>query len=235
MSEKNRSFQSKLHKAYCAYDGFMEKKGFYVVLAICVMVIIFSAVYTFQMREALENPAFPEEAQSVGGSQDAQRLSDVQALISSAPLSPTSSPAPKTFSLARPLDGALTRGFSTTQPLYFARVSAYRVHLGVDFESEYGALVKAGADGTVKSVGEEGELGLCVRISHQQGYETLYAGLSEALYVKTGDPVRALQTIGHVGEGVLYEADAAPHLHFEVTLNGDPIDPISLFLQNGVE
>ena len=38
------------------------------------------------------------------------------------------------------------------------------------------------------------------------------------------------QTIGHVGNGVLAESDAAPHLHLDIWLNGRPVDPLGVFL-----
>jgi len=79
-------------------------------------------------------------------------------------------------------------------------------------------------------VWEDHELGLCVRIRHDRGYEAVYAGLSDASYVRQGDPVRQGQTIGHVGNGVLAESDAEPHLHLEVWLNETPVDPVELFL-----
>lgn len=66
--------------------------------------------------------------------------------------------------------------------------------------------------GTVDAVWEDNQLGLCVRLNHEDGYQSLYAGLSNADYVRAGDPVAQGQTIGHAGNGVLAESDAEPHL-----------------------
>ena len=80
--EKGREWQrvkEKWKRAYQRYDRMMEKQGFYVVLAVCVLVIGLSAFYTFYLRgEAAEEPVTRnEQAESVGSSQ-AQTLSEAQ-------------------------------------------------------------------------------------------------------------------------------------------------------------
>ena len=83
--EKGREWQrvkEKWKRAYQRYDRMMEKQGFYVVLAVCVLVIGLSAFYTFYLRgEAAEEPVTRnEQAESVGSSQ-AQTLSEAQELV----------------------------------------------------------------------------------------------------------------------------------------------------------
>ena len=82
----------------------------------------------------------------------------------------------------------------------------------------------------VDAVWEDNQLGLCVRLTHEDGYQSVYAGLSNADYVRAGDPVAQGQTIGHAGNGVLAESDAEPHLHLEIWKDGRPVDPIAVFL-----
>ncbi len=231
---------ARLKRAYRTYDHFMEKQGFYVVLCICVLVIVFSAVYTFRMRQELENPVLPEEqqqaVQSVGSSQGAQTLREAQAIIASksaVETDPVQIPKNQSFSFAQPVSGFVGRSFSLTEPQYFAQSSAWQIHPGLDLEADYGAVVSACAAGQVTTVETSSLLGLTVVIRHENGYESLYAGLSDATYVRAGDPVAAGQTIGHVGNGVLYEADQKPHLHLEVRKSDELIDPLPLFL--GVE
>lgn len=116
---------------------------------------------------------------------------------------------------------------------YFSYANYYRLHPGIDLTAAYGTPVKACAAGQVVRVWQSSELGLCVRIRHEHGYEAVYAGLSDASYVRAGDPVSQGQTIGHSGNGVLPESDAEPHLHLEVWLGETPVDPVELFL--GIE
>ena len=126
--------------------------------------------------------------------------------------------------------GFTDRTFSASEPQFFPQGNVWRVHAGIDLQAEYGTPVAACAGGAVQAVGQDNELGLCVMIDHGNGYQTLYAGLSSADYVRAGDPVAQGQTIGHVGNGVLCESDALPHLHLEVRKNGKPVDPLAAFL-----
>ncbi len=234
------SFGSKLRQGYRAYDRFMEKKGFYVLLGICVLVIVLSALYTTRLRHTLENPdlsqAQQQAIQSVGSAQGAQTLQEAKDLVASQGAEIPSSLALPTlvpFTFVQPLDGFASRIFSGSLPQYFAQSGTWQIHTGLDIEADFGSLVTACAAGKVVAVENRGLLGQTVVIEHAEGYESLYGGLSNAPYVRAGDPVASGQTIGHVGNGVLFEADAPPHLHLEVRKDGTLVDPLPLFL--GVE
>ena len=224
-----QKFKSGMKRAYQRYDRMMEKQGFYVVLAICVLVIGLSAFYTFRLRSEEEEPVLTSgEAKSADSSQ-AQTLSEAKELVTGGETVlavPTEAP----FSLSQPVSGFLDRAFSDTEPQFFAQTNAWQVHAGIDLQAEYGTVVSACAGGKVERVWQDNELGLCVLIDHENGYETLYAGLSSADYVQAGDPVIQGQTLGHSGNGVLAESNGLPHLHLEVHKNGRPVDPLAAFL-----
>ena len=212
-----QKFKSGMKRAYQRYDRMMEKQGFYVVLAICVLVIGLSAFYTFRLRSEEEEPVLTSgEAKSADSSQ-AQTLSEAKELVTGSETVlavPTEAP----FSLSQPVSGFLDRAFSDTEPQFFAQTNAWQVHAGIDLQAEYGTAVSACAGGKVERVWQDNELGLCVLIDHENGYETLYAGLSSADYVQAGD------------NGVLAESNGLPHLHLEVHKNGRPVDPLAAFL-----
>ena len=229
--ERDAGFRGAVRRAWARYERFVEKRGFFVVLAACVLVILVSGVLTYRMRDALENPSLPpsEATRAAGGAQDAQTLAQAMregtgALATDAPEAAKAPVEP-----LPPVKGFVSRAFSD-EPVYFKLTRTWQTHPAVDFEAEYGATVAACLNGTVASVGEEGALGLCVRIEHADGYESLYAGLSEAPYARAGDRVSAGRTIGHVGNGVLHESDGAPHLHFALFRNGEAVDPLGLLL-----
>ena len=210
----------------------MEKQGFYVVLTVCVLVIALSAAYTFHFREEWEsNAVFPEkELVSAAGASEDESLKEAMKLVASMGAVQTVVPTQAPFSFTEPVSGILIRDYSVEEPQLFAQARYWRIHPGMDFQADYGSVVKASSSGRVKDVWQDHELGLCIRIAHDYGYETVYAGLSDAGYVRSGDAVLQGQTIGHVGNGVLAEMDAQPHLHFEVWKNGSPADPVKLFL-----
>ncbi len=94
-------------------------------------------------------------------------------------------------------------------------------HEGIDIAVPVGTEVKASADGNVLEVGESDSLGKYILIEDQTGELTRYANLSEVL-VDQGRTVKAADVIGKSG----MKSDRRPHLHFEVIVNGRPVDPI---------
>jgi len=232
MQQNNRFLQG-LRKAYARYDQLMEKQGFAIVLIVCVLVIVLSALYTFHFREQWDTEREMAEMQqeiAAAGAQSDQTLQEAQKLVSSQKASQIAVPTEAPFRFSQPVEGFLDRDFSMTEPQYYPQANYWRLHPGIDLQAEYGAIVTACSDGEVLRVWEDNELGLCIRIRHGYGYESVYAGLSDASYVKTGDPIRRGQTIGHLGNGVLAESDAQPHLHFAVWKGSTAVDPVELFL-----
>jgi murein DD-endopeptidase MepM/ murein hydrolase activator NlpD len=96
-----------------------------------------------------------------------------------------------------------------------------RFHRGVDLRAAYGTEVPAASGGTVVSAGERGTYGNLVVVRDDQGVETRYAHLSATL-VKEGDVIAPGTLVGRVGSS---GRSAAPHLHFEVLVNGERVDP----------
>jgi murein DD-endopeptidase MepM/ murein hydrolase activator NlpD len=98
-----------------------------------------------------------------------------------------------------------------------------KMHNGIDFNASVGTQVKVTADGSVVEISNRGSgLGLTVRVRHGFGYETTYACLSQAR-VHHGQRVRKGDVIALTGKSGLSKG---PHLHYEVSKNGKPIDPV---------
>ena len=98
-----------------------------------------------------------------------------------------------------------------------------RLHKGADIAMPMGHEVPAAGRGEVAFVGEQSGYGLTVVINHEAGRSSRYAHLSEAL-VKTGDRVAQGDVIARSGAT---GRATAPHLHFELLENGQPVDPAS--------
>ena len=100
------------------------------------------------------------------------------------------------------------------------------MHNGIDLAAEEGTPVKATADGVVEKTEEWPEgYGKYIVVVHDDVYTTLYAQLSE-MKVKVGEKVKQGDVIGLVGSSGL---STAPHLHYEVRKNGNPVDPADYF------
>jgi murein DD-endopeptidase MepM/ murein hydrolase activator NlpD len=119
-------------------------------------------------------------------------------------------------------DAPVVSGFGPRVHPVFGDV---RMHEGIDFAAPAGAPIVAAADGVVLSAGVHGGYGNATLIDHGSALATLYAHQSVML-VRPGDPVTKGQLIGAVGcTGLCTGA----HLHFEVRVNGTPVDPIAWF------
>jgi murein DD-endopeptidase MepM/ murein hydrolase activator NlpD len=106
-----------------------------------------------------------------------------------------------------------------------------RMHTGVDFAAPYGTPLKAAGNGTISYAGWDGAYGRVVRIKHENGYETVYAHMSRiASTIKRGVRVRQGQTIGFVGST---GRSTGPHAHFEVRMNGRPVNPLKVKAMGG--
>lgn len=114
---------------------------------------------------------------------------------------------------------ALTSGFGMRgHPL----LGRQRAHLGIDLAAPTGSPIVATSDGVVTTADWRGGYGLFVALDHGRGIETRYGHMSR-LGVAPGQRVSKGQILGFVGSTGL---STGPHLHYEMRVNGRPIDPL---------
>ncbi len=97
-----------------------------------------------------------------------------------------------------------------------------RFHSGTDFRADPGTPVLAAGDGVVTYVGRQGGYGNIIYVDHGGGVVTRYAHLLR-IETTTGAAVSAGDRIGQVGST---GRTTGPHLHFEVRVDGRPVDPV---------
>ena len=102
------------------------------------------------------------------------------------------------------------------------------LHPGVDLVQDYGAEIHATAAGRVVHAGPMGGYGDMVEIDHGNGLATRYGHMSEIL-VEEGQEVKEGAVLGRLGST---GRSTGPHLHYEVRVDGEPVDP-ERFLQAG--
>ena len=125
-----------------------------------------------------------------------------------------------TGKMAYPSDGEITSGFGyRMHPI----LGYTRFHSGIDFGVDYGSPIHAADAGVVIFAGWYGGYGQAIIIDHGKNVTTLYGHTSE-MYVSEGQTVQRGQVIGAVGSSGL---STGPHLHFEVRISGEPVDPVS--------
>ena len=95
------------------------------------------------------------------------------------------------------------------------------LHPGIDLVQAYGADIKATAAGKVVHAGPMGGYGNMVEVDHGNGISTRYGHMSEVL-VEEGDAIKSGDILGRIGST---GRSTGPHLHYEVRVDGEPVDP----------
>jgi murein DD-endopeptidase MepM/ murein hydrolase activator NlpD len=138
-------------------------------------------------------------------------------------------------------DGRNSRNAFLRSPMEFSRVTSgftmarlhpilhsMRAHKGTDFAAPIGTPVRATADGVVTFAGQQNGYGNVIMIKHDGRYSTVYAHLSRfAAATHDGARVHQGDTIGFVGQTGWA---TGPHLHYELRVDGEPRDPLTVAL-----
>lgn len=123
-----------------------------------------------------------------------------------------------------PTEGRLTSGFGIrTHPV---TGEANTAHNGLDISNKLWTPILSSADGIIKSVKSGGGFGNNITIDHGNAIVTRFAHLNKAI-VKVGDFVQRYQPIGYMGNT---GRSTGSHLHYEVHLDGKPVNPIRFIL-----
>jgi len=125
---------------------------------------------------------------------------------------------------AWPVDGTLEAGFGGRRNPFGG--SGYEFHSGQDIEAPWGAPVLAGASGRVSFVGWQNGYGQLVVVDHGGGLTTRYGHLSH-IDVEMNQVVSRAELLGKVGST---GRSTGPHLHYEVRINDQPVNPLQYLL-----
>ena len=139
---------------------------------------------------------------------------------------------------------ALQKGFAGQPIEHYTRISSpygirihpvlktVRMHTGIDYAAPQGTKVLAPSDGVVRFRGWKGGYGNAVILAHGNGLETLYGHLSAFISgVEEGTSVQAGDVIGLVGST---GRSTGPHLHYEVRIDGQHVNPATIALPTPV-
>lgn len=192
-----------------ALRSFWARRGFYVLLVVCLMAVAGAAVYA---RTRLIAAPVPQS-----GRAGAYPAAAGVPTPSPSP-SPSPTPAPEE-ALLWPVSGReILRDYSD-QPAWYAPLGLYETHPGVDIRTAAGTAVVAAADGVVTRAGYDARRGYLVET--REGELVLrYANLAKSLQVSPGDRVRRGQALGTVGSSAPDARVTGPFLYFEAFRGG---------------
>lgn len=129
-------------------------------------------------------------------------------------------PADAALSFVWPINGSISSSFGyRIHPIF----GTQRFHSGIDINGGTGLPIAASASGVVITSGWQDGYGNIVVIDHGGGFATVYAHQSQ-LGVVAGETVTQGQIIGYVGSTGW---STGPHLHFEIRIDGSPVDPMA--------
>jgi murein DD-endopeptidase MepM/ murein hydrolase activator NlpD len=138
---------------------------------------------------------------------------ELAARIRAAQSRSTAAPAVSSSGFLWPVSGPITSPFGMRWG---------RLHAGIDIGAAFGTTISVAAGGTVIYAGWLGGYGNLVVVDHGGGLATAYAH-QQAIYVGVGQSVGRGEALGEVGST---GNSTGPHLHFEVRVNGSPVDPL---------
>lgn len=125
----------------------------------------------------------------------------------------------------KPAIGYFTSGFGTRRAPFGGKI---KMHEGLDIANHPGTPIRATADGVVTFAAAKAGYGQTVILDHGYGLQTWYAHTRKVL-VKNGQKMRRGDNIALLGNT---GRSTGPHCHYEVRVNGIPVDPLSYILEN---
>jgi murein DD-endopeptidase MepM/ murein hydrolase activator NlpD len=127
-----------------------------------------------------------------------------------------------------PFGNKIVKDFKGNNLVYSKTMGDWRTHAGIDFSGDEGGAVVAISYGEVISIYDDALYGTCVLIDHGNGVTAKYCGLNkETLNVEENSVVNTETVIGHLGT-IPCEKAEGNHLHFEMTYNGEIVEPLEL-------
>lgn len=226
------------------FGDFIEGKGFYIVLLLCVAAIGLSGWYLFSSFS-------PDQKEAAVGGQAQITVTPTPKVTAPAVTAEHTVPTPKPTAKPKatpapaatptpaatpaaapttylwPVRGDILTSYSVDALAYDPTMADWRAHTGIDIAASAGTEVRAAAAGTVTSVTSDVMMGTTVVVDHGGGMTTTYANLASVPTVEAGDTVSSGDILGSVGNTAIAESALSDHLHFSMDKDGAPVDPLS--------
>ena len=136
----------------------------------------------------------------------------------------TPEPTPEPVRWAWPLAGEVVGEYAPDAPVWSGTLMQWQTHPALDIAGSPGEAVYACREGTVADAYSDRLWGNVIVIDHGDGWRSTCRGLNTLKLVEIGQSVAAGDVISAVGPSVPCEAELGPHIHFELTRDGQPVD-----------
>lgn len=223
-----------------------KKSVYYIIMGICVVVIGAASFISYKsVQNALSNKKLENTPNAVDKvdspvdnvsktetdnkpAQDADSQTQTDEKTEAVNTRPSDEPVIDTKAYVMPVSGEMTTGFSITAPIYSETLKDWRIHDGIDISAALGDNVVAVNDGAVEKINSDDIYGITVVIKHTDGRRSTYCNLEDSVELEEGQLIKQGDIVGKVGNTAVFEISDGPHLHFEMSENGNKIDPLSV-------
>ena len=207
--------------------NFFKRNAVYLILAFCILAIGLSVTLVLVHRnneaQQLENPLEQEDPSDntdlPSGPEEPDDPVDVPGTEE------PDEPVIDVIEFIMPVENATEIAEYSESMVFNSTLGRFSAHTAIDFFAAEGTPVYAVEDGTVESVTNGILEGVTVIIDHGDGLKTVYNSLADPDEVSVGQKVARGDKIGEVSVTNRQEYKDGAHLHFEVTENGETIDP----------
>lgn len=212
-----------------------KKITYYIILGVCIVVIgVISFISYKSIQDSISetpiqditNNTDPVDTELEGVKDEKEQDTEVSETVTK----PITQDTPKveTKAYIMPVKGEVTNKFSLDTPIYSNTLKDWRIHDGIDILAEVGTDVKCVNDGVIEEIRSDDLFGITVVVKHTDGKKSVYSNLEDSIELEEGQIINGGDTVGKIGNTAVYEISDGPHLHFEMSENGEKIDPLSV-------
>ena len=211
------------------FRRFMKHNGVFVALAVSLfavgsVVVAGVGQSLFHTPDASDTPPEEQVEQNVTGQPDDRTTTTTKTTTKTTTIATTTTTTATPELYVLPLTNTVQKVFSADKPLYSETMGDWRLHTGVDYAGREGQNVKSVARGTVSEITDDPLWGGVIVVDHGVGVVSRYCGVTAS--VRVGDKMDAGSVLGTLS-GIPCESAQSTHLHLEMTVDGQPIDPVT--------
>jgi len=214
--------------------NFLKTKGYYIILAVCVLATCAGGVVALRKTDNKEQeiPNYTQATQDGGQTPVPTDVSVMNPVTPEPTNNPEATPAPTNapVKMTKPLEGDIIQAYAADRLVYNKTLQEWRTHKGVDIAADAGTDVLCAYVGTISDIKYDPRYGDTIVIDHGSGLSSVYCGVKVSEGINVGHAIEAGTIVGKVSGDVFCEKEDGSHIHFEILQDGKNMDP-NLYLK----